>query len=128
MLDSNLNLYVDFALWTPNNKRFQEKQKYEGHKFDPVTATWSKTELPGPRTFDDWLECWKVFDVCMDMHDGADEAALIAYPERIRAFVKEYGQKCWFIIYQADVLMRSEHFERIRRIAQLEYENLSQEA
>ena len=45
------------------------------------------------------------------------------YGEFLRGFVQNYGQGCWHIIYQADVRMRSEQMERIRR--QLEIEKAS---
>ena len=35
------------------------------------------------------------------------------YGEFIRELPVEYGPQCWFIIDQADVRMRFEHFERI---------------
>ena len=37
------------------------------------------------------------------------------YGEEIREFHDLYGHNCWWLIYQADLRMRSEEFERIRR-------------
>eukprot|EP00969_Alexandrium_andersonii_P338602 14964976-Alexandrium_andersonii.AAC.1 len=37
------------------------------------------------------------------------------YGEHIRSLHEAYGSETWFLIYQADVRMRSEEFERIRR-------------
>eukprot|EP00969_Alexandrium_andersonii_P173378 7664441-Alexandrium_andersonii.AAC.1 len=36
------------------------------------------------------------------------------YGEYIRVLHETYGSECWCLIYQADVRMRSEEFERIR--------------
>eukprot|EP00974_Lingulodinium_polyedra_P089267 8656269-Lingulodinium_polyedra.AAC.1 len=41
------------------------------------------------------------------------------YGEWIRKLTETYGTSCWWIIYRADVRMRSEEFERIRRRLQL---------
>eukprot|EP00969_Alexandrium_andersonii_P244830 10818197-Alexandrium_andersonii.AAC.1 len=37
------------------------------------------------------------------------------YGEHIRGLHEAYGNEAWFLIYQADVRMRSEEFDRIRR-------------
>eukprot|EP00969_Alexandrium_andersonii_P100288 4423990-Alexandrium_andersonii.AAC.1 len=37
------------------------------------------------------------------------------YAELIRHYSEAYGPGCWGIIYTADVRMRHEHMERIRR-------------
>eukprot|EP00969_Alexandrium_andersonii_P179539 7936688-Alexandrium_andersonii.AAC.1 len=37
------------------------------------------------------------------------------YGQHIRSLHETYGSEVWFLIYQADVHMRSEEFERIRR-------------
>jgi hypothetical protein len=46
---------------------------------------------------------------------AVDPEHLDNYGEYIRALVNRYGEDCWFIIYLADVRMRSEQFERVRR-------------
>ena len=113
---------MDFALWGPNNQRFQEKIKYEGHKFDPVSGNWSKTALPGPKSYDEWWKCWRVLEVALLLLDAVKPESLRSYADRIRQFNADYGHRCWFIIYQADVTMRAEQFERIRREAQVVWE------
>ena len=40
-----------------------------------------------------------------------------AYARHITKLASQYGSQCWFIIYQADILMRSDHMDRIRRSA-----------
>jgi hypothetical protein len=47
--------------------------------------------------------------------NAVDPEHLDNYGEYIRALVNRYGGDCWFIIYLADVRMRSEQFERVRR-------------
>eukprot|EP00969_Alexandrium_andersonii_P196447 8679055-Alexandrium_andersonii.AAC.1 len=38
------------------------------------------------------------------------------YAELIRGYSEAYGPGCWGIIYAADVRVRREHMERIRRL------------
>ena len=45
------------------------------------------------------------------------------YGEHLKSFLTTYGPRWWFLIYQADVRMRSEHFERIRRRLHIEYDS-----
>ena len=40
-----------------------------------------------------------------------------AYGEHIRTLADRFGSDVWFIVYQADVRMRQEEFERIQRRA-----------
>ena len=115
LINAGLVPYVDFALFGPCNSKFQEKMKYVTSKFDPINQTWSKVELPGPRTYDEWHKAWCVFECCLLLLRTVSPERLAAYARLIKRFHDRFGQKCWFIIYQADVLMRSETMDRIRR-------------
>eukprot|EP00969_Alexandrium_andersonii_P289954 12816434-Alexandrium_andersonii.AAC.1 len=42
------------------------------------------------------------------------------YGEHIRSLVETYGADAWYLVYQADVRMRSEEFERIWRRLRVE--------
>ena len=52
--------------------------------------------------------------------DAVRPERLDRYGEHISSFLNTYGTECWFIIYQADIRMRSEQFERIRRRLQID--------
>ena len=52
--------------------------------------------------------------------DAVKPEPLELYGEHIRALANDYGPSCWFLIYQADVRMRSEEFERLRRRTAIE--------
>ena len=52
------------------------------------------------------------------MLDTAHPEILDNYGEMVRSFHTLYGPAAWFLVYQADVRMRSEHFERLRRQAE----------
>ena len=49
------------------------------------------------------------------MLDYVDVEHLDNYSEFLRTASQNYGPDCWFIVYTADVRMRSEQFERLRR-------------
>ena len=49
------------------------------------------------------------------------------YREIIRTLSQQYGSATWFIVYQADVRMRSEEFERIRRRCDLTWAGSTEE-
>ena len=110
-------IYVDFALFGPYNSKFQDKIKYGSSRFDPITQEWNKVELPGPRSIDDWNRCWAVFECCLLLLKTVPPETIQAYARYINRLAAQYGHQCWFIIYQADVLMRSDHMDRIKRSA-----------
>ena len=53
---------------------------------------------------------WRLLRKILLMLDVVDAEPLDNYAELIRALDSRYGPKCWFIIYFADVSMRSEYF------------------
>ena len=117
---------MDFALWGPNNRRFQEKLKYSAQRYDPETQFHTRVEVHGPRAFEQWIKCWRVFENTCFLIGIVLAGPLQAYADLIRNFVNQYPASCWFIIYQAELLIRSESFERLRRHAQVAYDSLSQ--
>ena len=56
--------------------------------------------------------------------EAATTEALENYGEKVREFNVTYGERCWFIIYQADVRMRSERFERLRRACEKKHQEV----
>ena len=61
-----------------------------------------------------------VFRTTMLLLQQAKAEPLDLYGERMRDMATTYGQQCWFIIYNADVRMRHEEMERIRRRTAIE--------
>ena len=51
--------------------------------------------------------------------DASPVEPLDLYGEHIRTFTETYGPQVWFLVYQADVRMRSEEFERLLRRTRL---------
>ncbi len=106
--------YVDFAIFGPHGNRMLAKMVYVAF-FQTPTGDWCHRELPGPPSFDDWWLCWRVYRTALLLLKLADPEVLDQYAETIRKFHNEYGAQVWFIIYTADVRMRRDRFERLRR-------------
>ena len=65
-----------------------------------------------------------MFKTTLLLLDIAKPAQLDSYAELIRKQSEEHGPTCWSIIYQADVRMRSEEFDRIRRRMSIDFYKL----
>ncbi len=119
LVDSNTPPYVDFALFGPHGRRFLKKLTYVETIFQVSSGTWVRRELPGPSNYEAWERSWGVFECASILLKIISPERLIAYQTRIRKFVTLYGPSAWPVIYQADVRMRSEHLERLRRRAEI---------
>lgn len=128
MLSSGLCPYVDFSMFGPDNNKFQENMKYLASRYDSANQTWSKVELPGPRTLTDWSNVWGVFECCLLLLQAVSPEVLAQYRRLISKYHSLYGQSCWFIIYQADIRMRSEQMDRFKRSAIADHKLLSPES
>ena len=119
LVDAGAPPYVDFSLFGPYGKRFLKKLTYIETLFQVSSGTWVRRELPGPSSYEAWERSWAVFECAAILLDIITPEKLLAYQNRIRKFVTTYGPNAWPVIYQADVRMRSEQFERIRRKAEI---------
>ena len=117
LFSSDLPPYADFSLWGPYGKRMVGKLQYQAWNFQP-DGTWHRKELPGPPTFDHWWLSYRVLRTTTLLLEMAPPEHLDNYGEMVRTFATKYGPTCWWLVYQADVRMRSEHFERLRRAAE----------
>ena len=86
-------------------------------------------ELSGPPTFDDWRRSWRVYRFSFVVLGAASTARLDRYFERVQQLYADYGslggQNLWWVVCLADVRMRSERFERLRRALDDELESLT---
>ena len=109
--------YVDFSLFGPKNRRLVHKLQYTAVYTDRA-GNRRRKEMPGPPDYAAWLRCWHVYRTALLILGGFDQQPLNDYAEWIRAFSEKYslkiGRDAWAIVYEADVRMRSEHFERVR--------------
>jgi len=114
ILDAGLAPYVDFALFGPYGKRFLAKLSMVAWSYLP-NGQWLRRDLPGPPTFEYWWSSFRVLRTTFLLLGAVDTELLDNYGELVRGFHNTYGHEAWFIIYMADVRMRNEHFDRIRR-------------
>jgi hypothetical protein len=113
--------YADFSLLGPHGKRMVGKLSYLAWTFQP-DGTWHRKELPGPPSFEHWWASFRVLRTIYLLLDIAPPELLDNYGEMLRGFHQLYGPDTWFIIYTADVRMRSEQFDRLRRFAERDHE------
>ena len=116
--------YVDFAIFGPHGKRAMKKISHMAYTFLPASGEWKRVEMPGPPCYDTWYKSWLVFECALTLLGTVRTERLRQYSEAIRGYITMYGPSIWPIIYQADVRMRSEQFERIRRAAEIELSRL----
>ena len=119
LLASGAAPYVCFSLFGPYGRRLLRKLTFIEHCYVPASGSWRRQELAGPPDYEAWLRCWLVFECAMLLLRQVKAERLRMYADLIRGFHLQYGPACWPIIYQADVRMRSEQFDRIRRGAEI---------
>ena len=115
LITDDLPPYVNFAIWGPYGRRLVKKIMFVAFLYSALTGEWTRKELPGPPSFDTWWVCWRFFKVVILLLQICMPEIVDNYAEFIRDLHILYGPECWFVIYQADVRMRSEQWERIRR-------------
>ena len=120
LLEGDAIPYVDFAIWCPHGRRMLAKMVFVAHALNP-DGTWQRRELPGPPSFEAWWASWRVFRTAMLLLRAADAELLDNYAEMVRDFHTRYSAEVWFVLYTAEVRMRSERFERLRRAAENEH-------
>ena len=80
-----------------------------------ATGEWSKKETPGPANITSWEKPFKTFKVAMLLLEAAESERLEAYLEFVKDLNQQFGEAAWGTLYRAEVRMRSEFFDRIRR-------------
>ena len=119
--------YADFAVFGPHGRRLLQRLAFTSFVYNP-DGSWQRRELPGPPTFEAWWSSWRVLRTALLLLDVVDPEHLDNYGEHVRALNLRYRQEAWFIVYTADVRMRSEHFERLRRVLEERFTAAGQSA
>ena len=105
--------YVDFAVFTPYNRRVSRANKFTAFIPQP-DGNFILKEVPGPQNHTVWKYCWRTFR-CASIQLGIPrEAAIMAYYQNMDALVLEWPE-CWSLIYMADDKARAEGLQRKRR-------------
>ena len=123
-LDADVVPYADFGVFGPRGARFAKIVKYTAQIWDPATCTFTPKEFKGPRTLDEWRAHWRVYSFALRCFGALDRARLQQYANQIERLHSDYANLPgggWWIIAVADVRMRSEHMEKLRRKAEQAY-------
>ena len=105
--------FVDFGIFRPYGLRLGRALKFAVYHMDATGQLHTK-EINGPASFEDWLKCWNVFVFAMTLLKQAARTRLSRYASRISKMMEDYPNM-WWIVGQADIIMRSEHLPRIHR-------------
>ena len=98
---------ADFSILGPHGRRLAGKLNFLAWTFQ-LDGTWHHRELPGPPSFEHWWASFRVLRTIFLLLDVAPPELLDNYGEMVRSFHLLYGADAWFIIYTADIRMRSE--------------------
>ena len=107
--------YVDLSIWGPFGLRTLRKQVFTSYILNASTGEWSKKEAPGPPDVVAWEKSFRTYRVAMLLLQAIDSERIDSYIDHIKELHNRFGSECWGLIYRADVRMRSEHMERVKR-------------
>ena len=126
LIQMDMEPYADFALFTPFGRRFQKQLKLKNWILD-ADGTYHPVEVPGPKDYDTWHACWRVYANCLlmivkqvvRMGQSVNKvvmtlAALEKYQESFRKLAVDLPE-CWHLCAIAEDRCRAEHFQRLRR-------------
>ena len=120
VLTADLAPYACFSIFGPHGRRLLQKLTYLSWTYLP-TGAWQRRELPGPPSFEYWWASYRVLRTVYLLLDTVAPETLDNYGELIRGFITQYGSSVWAIVYTADVRMRAERFQRLRRHAERDH-------
>ena len=116
LLKSGVPPYADFAVFGPHQLRLRRRLKFSGMTI-ARDGHLQSVELHGPPSVEERLACYRVLTVCLIMLKAVTPARLERYAQMIVEFATRYSRTVWTIVYQADVRMRLEHMQSLRRDA-----------
>jgi len=117
---SGAPLYVDLAVWGPHHDCLLKRLKLTGTQIMP-TGTLHRGELAGLPTLEIWDTGVSVSRTSGIQLDLLSPVRVDSYVDTIKSYNTRYSHSCWHLIYQADVRMRLEQAERIRRRGETEH-------
>ena len=106
--------YADFSVFGPHSIRLRKRMRLGGF-FIAADGTLEKCELYGPTSLAEWSRSYRVLSTILIMQEAVFPEELDAYHNHISDYATRYGDRCWPTIYQADVRMRQERMQTIRR-------------
>jgi len=106
--------HADFGAFDPHSIRLHERMRL-GSFFIAADGTLEKYERYGPTSASDWNRSYRFLSTILIMQEAEFPGELNAYHNHIADYAARHGDRCWPAIYQADVRMRPEHMQTIRR-------------
>ena len=114
LVASGATPYIDFAVYGPHGLRLLRKLTFQAIALNSM-GEWQRKEVPGPPDYEAWAEIHRCVRTTFLLLETLTAERMDAYAEHIRQLSARFGRICWDLVYTADVHMRSEQFERIRR-------------
>ena len=105
--------FADFGVWRPFGSRMGRALKFVVH-FTKIDGAHQARELNGPASYEDWEKSCRVFVWAMTVLQLASRTRLNKYGVRIHKLASTYPD-VWWVIGYADIIMRREHLEKVRR-------------
>ena len=105
--------FVDFGVWRPYGSRMGRALRFVVHSLQSDGVSRPR-EINGPNSYPEWLRCWRVFSFAMVALKHASTTRLQRYADVIRILSEDFPNH-WWIVGLADIKMRSEGLERVRR-------------
>ena len=111
--------FADFSYFGPHGKRLPHKLTYVNWTFLP-DGSWQRKEVPGRPSLEFWWASFRVYRAALRALDAGPPKILDNDGEMARGHSTLYSG-AWFVVFNADVLLRSEQFERLRRKAERDH-------
>lgn len=108
---------VDLAVFGPYSNRWAKKHKLAGLFLSAdCSGSLVKREIFGPETFQVWEKSITVLFVIFIMKQACEPSTYQGYIKHVRKLHETFGTESWPLLYQCESRLRSEQFERIKRI------------
>jgi hypothetical protein len=107
--------WADFTVFGPHGHRIMVKLRMSGLVMQ-TDGTFATQEFRGPPTFEMWDQCYQILRTGLIFLGEVELGPMEMYRERIKRYITKWGPGLWHLVYQADVRMRREEMELIRRV------------
>ena len=111
--------FADFSYYGPHGKRLPHKLTYVNWTFLP-DGSWQWKEVPGPPSLEFLVGVFLGVPRCTSCAGCGTSQDPGQHGEMVRGHSTLYSG-AWFVVFNADVLLRSEQFKRLRRKAERDH-------
>ena len=107
---------TDFVVWAPFGNTHMKLMKCLAWVPTGPT-TWEHLCMKVPTNFEEWLPCFRIFAIAMEMLGHSRAQPLTSYQEHIRRRNAEFPYH-WGVVCAADTCMRSESWGTLQRVTE----------